>query len=148
MSSIYEHLAGLVDTRRELASVKEELGRRYEQWEKENAALIERKRDLEKLASDLEELVRAMAVNIAKETGDKNPAPGVKIRTVTRLKYEPEKALDWALSRGMKEVLALNKRAFEKMAKAVKPEVVTVEEELQATIARDLDKALGEVADA
>jgi len=146
MSSIYEHLAGLADTRRELAAVKEELQKRYEQWEAKNAELIERKKELEALARDLEELIRAMAVKIAKETGDKAPAPGVKIRVVTRLKYDPKEALNWALSRGMREVLALDKRAFEKAAKVLKPEVVEIEEELQATIARDLEKALAEVA--
>ncbi len=73
--------------------------------------------------SDLADLVRTL---------------GVKIRVITRLKYDPTKALDWALSRGMREVLALNKRAFEKAAKALKPEVVEFKEELQATIARDL----------
>jgi len=143
MASIYEHLAGLAHSRRELAAVKEELQRRYEQWEAENAELIERKKQLEGLVRDLEELVRATAIKIAKETGDKTPAPGVKIRVATRLKYDPKEALDWALSRGMREVLSLNKRAFEKAAKALRPDVVEFVDELQPTIARDLDKALG-----
>lgn len=147
MSELVELVRDLARVRRDVSRLEAELKARRDawrrRWEEENAELIAEWGHLNTTLQVLEDEVRKKAVEVARATGDKNPAPGVKIRVVTRLKYNPARAIDWALSRGMREVLTLNKKAFEKTAKALRPDVVEFEEELQPTIARDLDKALG-----
>jgi len=147
--TLAELVKELAHTRAKLARLDAVISAAREEWERRfreehNDILNERAR-MRIVVDELERVVRERAVEVAKETGDKTPAPGVKIRVVQRLKYDPKEALSWALSRGMREVLTLDKRAFEKAAKALKPEVIEIEEELQATIARDLEKALAEV---
>jgi len=148
--SLQDLVMELARARADLTRVEAELKARREEWEsrweQENGELIHEFGSLQMVVNELEREVREKAVEVAKETGDKTPAPGVKIRVVQRLKYDPKEALNWAISRGMREVLALDRRAFEKAAKVLKPEVVEIEEELQATIARDLEKAFTEVA--
>jgi len=147
--TLAELVSELAQARAKLARLDAAISVTREEWERRfreehNDILNERAR-MRIVVDELERVVRERAVEVAKETGDKTPAPGVKIRVVQRLKYDPKEALNWALSRGMREVLALDRRAFEKAAKALKPEVIEIEEELQATIARDLEKALTEV---
>jgi len=89
-----------------------------------------------------EDKLRELTIKAYQETGNKAPAPGVGIREVTKLEYDPKEALRWAQEHKM--ALQLNKTAFEKLAKTDTPEFVTVSTEPQATIATDLSEVLKE----
>lgn len=84
--------------------------------------------------------LRDMAVAEYKVTGDAKPCPGVQIKQETAIAYEPAAAFAWAQQTGM--ALALDKRAFESIAKAAVLPFVTVDKVPKATIATDLGKAL------
>jgi len=89
-----------------------------------------------------EDKLRELTIKAYQETGNKAPAPGVGIREVTKLEYDPKNALMWAVEHRL--ALQLNKTAFEKIAKTDTPEFVTVSTEPQATIATDLSEVLKE----
>ena len=78
-------------------------------------------------------------------TGNKSPFPGMGIRVTTRLDYDSTKARDWALEHNHVNLLTVKAKEFEAMAKAVKPDFVTILEEPTTTMATDLDKALEKI---
>ena len=90
--------------------------------------------------SDYEAQLRALTLQAYAETGNKTPAPGVAVREVTKLSYNLQEALDWAIEHKM--ALKLDTPAFERIAKASPLPLVTVSQEPQATIASDLNKCL------
>ena len=110
-------------------------------WREANFTLLEAGEQAEAWKAETEAKLRAMAVEIYKETGSKAPAPGVGIRLVTALKYIPEEAFGWAVEHKM--ALKLDVSAFEKIVKASPLPFVEVSQDPQATIATDLDKEGG-----
>ena len=91
-----------------------------------------------KECDEAEQVLRDMTIKAYEETGNKAPAVGVGTRVVTKLLYDVGKAFEWAKQHGL--ALKLDTAAFEKIAKADKPDFVAVEESPQATIATDLNK--------
>ena len=92
--------------------------------------------------SEAEQVLRDMTLQAFKTTGNKAPAPGVGIRVITKLLYDAGRAFEWARQHGL--ALKLDTSAFEKIAKADKPDFVEITEEPTATIATDLSKVLEE----
>jgi hypothetical protein len=92
--------------------------------------------------------VRKAGIAAFQETGDLAPAPGIKIRMMSRLDYEVEEAKRWAMNHKM--ALTLDAREFEKLAKAAPAnfDFVRQYQEPQATIATDLGPVLDVMADA
>jgi len=91
--------------------------------------------------TDAEVAVRQEAMKVFTETGDKTPHPAVKVKMYTALDYDDGDALDYArvyVPRAVK----LDKRAFEKAAKVLEPDFVTIWQEPRITIARDLNEYL------
>ncbi len=75
-------------------------------------------------------------------TGSTKPYPGVEIKMVERMDYPPEAALAWAKNSG--QCLTLDKKAFEKVAKAkalTALSFVRFEEKPAVYIASELPKA-------
>jgi len=91
--------------------------------------------------ADAEAAVRVAAI----ASGEKNPAPGVSVVQSTVLRYEAAHALTWAKEHGM--ALALDKKAFDAIAKAGQVPFVTIEQVPSARIAVDLTAALNESID-
>ena len=73
------------------------------------------------------------------ETGGKHPHPAITIKEMTRLEYSLEDAHDWAV-RSMPNLLKLDTRGFEKVAKAAGLDFVAISTEPQVTVARDLSE--------
>jgi len=92
--------------------------------------------------------LRTAAIAAFQETGDLAPAPGIKIRMMSRLDYEADEAKRWAINHKM--ALSLDTREFEKLAKAAPAnfDFVRQYQEPAATIATDLGPVLDEVTDA
>ena len=88
------------------------------------------------VASEAEDKLRELTLQAYAETGNKAPAIGVGIRERTVLTYDGKVAFDWAKSHKM--ALQLDKKAFEKIAKADNPGFVKITTEATATIATEL----------
>ena len=92
-------------------------------------------------ALDAEEEVRDAALAAYALSGEKRLCAGLGIRVETRLNYPPERATEWAIEH--KLALKLDTPAFEQIARVSPPFFVVVRQEPVATIATDLDKAIG-----
>ena len=91
--------------------------------------------------TDAETEVRKQALGIYEETGDKHPHPAVPIKMYTVLDYDDGEALDYAREH-LSKALKLIKRTFEKAAKVLELDFVTIRQEPRATIRRDLSEYL------
>lgn len=89
-----------------------------------------------------EKQIREEAARLYQEKREKQPHPAVKVILKTKLQYVPEIALEWCKQNLTPAVIpeSLDVKTFEKLAKEVKPEFVTIVEEPQAQIAQDLSK--------
>jgi len=83
------------------------------------------------------EEVRGLALDCYEATGDTEPHPAVKIKLYTVLDYDPSVARNWSAEH-MPDLLVLDKKAFERVAKAAPMDFVEIEKEPRPTIARDL----------
>lgn len=92
---------------------------------------------------DAEDKVRHAALTRHELTGNKQPHPAVKVVLSTVLDYDPGEALEYARQH-LPKALKLNKQAFEKAAKAIEPDFVTMGKMPRARIAGDLSAYLGE----
>ena len=89
------------------------------------------------IVNDTEDELRGLTLKAyAEDPTNKTPAVGVGIREVTKLNYDGKVAFDWAKAHKM--ALQLDKKAFEKIARADTPDFVTISQEPQATIATNL----------
>ncbi len=104
----------------------------------DNQELYDTMEEVKQECAVTEQILRDMTLEAFKATGNKAPAVGVGIRVVTKLIYDVGKALEWAKQHGL--ALKLDVAAFEKIAKADKPDFFEVDTSPQATIATDLDK--------
>ena len=93
-------------------------------------------KNLEQAEAKLREITLAAYA----ETGNKTPAPGVGIREAAKLVYDERDALGWAKEHHL--ALQLDRKAFEKIAKADKLDCVEYLTEIVATIATDLSPYL------
>lgn len=113
-------------------------------WETEHFDLLANVRHLAEDVAYGEYELRQAAEDIFIATGDRKPCPGVEVKDFTELVYDGNKAFEWAKFHEM--ALALDKKAFEAIAKAAQPplDFVAIFKLPKATIATDLGKALGE----
>jgi len=93
--------------------------------------------------AEQEDLIRDIAIREYLLTATKHPAPGVTIKMVVRLSYNPNDVREWAL-RNAPAFLQLDKTTFERAAKAraLVAAPVDVFPEPAAYIAQDLDAVL------
>jgi len=145
---IREEAAIVRDARRSLAEGQGQLVASRGEWERQNAALIEGVKAASEWVQAAETALRSATVDAYRATGVVNPGPGVAIRHTQRVCYDPKNALAWARNTGL--FLNLDSRGFEKFARTQPGQVPFVElvDDLQATIATDLGKALAEAGPA
>jgi len=93
--------------------------------------------------TDAVDEVQARALGAYEATGNKVPHPAVKVALFTVLDYAPGDALEYARLH-LPKALKLDKRTFEKMAKVIEPDFVTISQEPRVRIARDLSAYLEE----
>lgn len=91
---------------------------------------------------DAEDKLRHAAPRQHELTGNKQPHAAVKVVFSTFLDYDPSEALEYARQH-LPKALRLNKQAFEKAAKAIEPNFVTMGKEPRTRIASDLSAYLG-----
>lgn len=138
--TLAEMVALVADARANYSNTRSLLANMRSDWDDEHAVLIETDRRNAVALAEVEANLRAAAIAVYKETGTKSPTPGVGVRVLTKLAYHPDDALRWAKEHDM--ALALDKSAFEKIAKAAPPDFVRTVESAQATIATDLSDVI------
>ena len=142
-STLLTHVQAVALLRRETASIEAVLDEKHRVFEENNADLLTRKKELGELLHTSEAQLRAAAEATYRETGEKAPAPGVKIQIRTGLQYSEPEAFAWAKQAGIAVLPEkLDVKAFEKIAKATPLPFVQAVETPAATIATDLDAAL------
>lgn len=109
------------------------------EWENQNRELLDDVARTQAVCLDAEAKLRELTLQAYTETGNKAPAPGVSIKIMTELLYNPSQAFEYAKEHGV--ALKLDVNSFEKMAKIpeLRPSFVTVRERPQATIASNLE---------
>lgn len=133
MRRAFDEIEREYDARRE--KLAEEIKRLSAEWEEQNAELVsvytEQLETLVRSEHDLRELV----VKAFEESGEKQVAPGLSVRVNKSLRYDAGEALDWA--RRHQFALALDKKAFEKIASVQPIDFVETVETVSAVIAWD-----------
>ena len=129
--------------------MKNELIRLKEMRQKQESLVEKRKKlydmlmiELEPLSKEIEENkvlmetttenIKSIALEKFKETGEKKLEYGVAVKIMNKLQYDEKQALKWAKDHSM--ALNLDKRSFEKIAKADPMEFVEMIETPTATI--------------
>jgi hypothetical protein len=108
-----------------------------EQWAELAGYVADAKADLQ-AAED--ELRTAGLAHYAANPDSKKLPCGLGVRVASALRYEPKLALDWAVSHNM--CLALDKKAFETVAKATAIDFVETVESVTVTLPSDTGKLL------
>ncbi len=125
----------VADRKAEIAEAQAELEATYE-WEN----IIGFKRELElsqSMLAEAEANVRAAALAEYAANQDKHPHPAVTIKMMTRLDYDPEAAKSYSIAH-LPNALKLDARTFEKAAKVLGLDFVTITEEPTTAIDSDL----------
>lgn len=143
-------LTELAAAREQAAGLKARLDQANAVWLRRNAALLDELKAAAGAVCTLEGEVRERALWIYVVLGgEKHPAPGVDVRVLQRVEYEPEQAFAWAVDNGL--ALRLDPRAFEALAKTSPleslAEIAKVVDQPQAIIATDLTKVLAATGD-
>lgn len=110
----------------------------YQKWVETNQRVLDNETNAKSVCQELEAQLRELTLQSYAETGNKTPEVGLGIRVMTRLAYDNQEAMGWAMEH--KLALKLDSSAFEKIAKTSNLPFVTISEEPQATIATELNK--------
>ena len=135
---IAEQINLVVDARAKLEEALTLRHEAYQQWEEDNAFILDDETNARLACQEAETKLRELALLTYAETGDKTVAPGVGIRVMTKLGYDNQEAMIWAMEH--KLALKLDTPAFEKIAKTNPLPFVLITDEIQATIATALAK--------
>lgn len=131
-----EQIKVVVEAREKASAAYLAKNQSYMRWEEDNKPLIENTQNAKLSLEAAEAKLHLLTLAAYEETGNKKPAVGVGIQERTVLNYNLDEAFAWAKEHGM--ALSLDRRAFEKIAKADPPDCVTIILEPRATIATDL----------
>jgi len=134
---LQEQIKVVAEARQRLQEATECKTSAYRRWLETNQVLFDNEANVKETCSEAENKLRELTLQAYAETGNKAPAVGVGIRERTILTYDVKIALDWAKAHRM--ALQLDKKAFEKIAKADPPDFVKITTEPQATIATNLE---------
>jgi hypothetical protein len=135
--SLGDQIKAVAQIRQGIKKLREEANKVYAEWEQQHNVLLSNLALSGQQLAEEESLLRELTIKAYRETGSKSPAPGVGIREMTKLEYDAKEAFNWAIDH--KIALSLDKRSFETFAKATPLAFVDVYQEVQATIATDLE---------
>lgn len=132
-------LEGFRDQQKKIEELKQKLYGKKEQFEKDNAELIESIRLISEQSETLKYNLKLDAEQEFKETGNKKLLGGIGIRESIKLFYEEDAAINWArpnMPVAIKEVL--DKKQFEAYAKTNELEFVEKDKVLTVTFPKEI----------
>jgi hypothetical protein len=127
-----EAIQTVITARQQYHLVHTQVQQLREAWASQYAALLQEEARHKQTVHQVEATLRTLAVAVYQSTDRKEIAPGVKVREMTRLIYDPQEALTWAMAHQM--ALMLDVKAFEQLAKVTTIPFVTRTTALQATL--------------
>ena len=127
-----EALQTVITARQQYHTVHTQVQQLREAWATQYATLLQDEALHKQTVHQVEATLRALAVALYQSTDRKEIAPGVKVREMTRLIYDPQEALSWAMAHQM--ALMLDVKTFEQLAKVTALPFVTRTTALQATL--------------
>lgn len=132
-----EQLKNLKELRDKKNRFREELAKKQKLFLEENKELFAVINIVSADSMAAEDELRTEALKEFNLTGNKNLAGGVKIKIMSKLVYEPDKALAWAMEHSL--ALALDKKAFDNIAKTNKIDFVEYTDVPTATIPTNIE---------
>ena len=127
-----EALQTVITARQQYHLVHTQVQQLREAWASQYATLLQEEALQKQTVRQVETTLRALAITIYQSTASKEIAPGVRVREMTRLIYDPQEALTWAITHHM--ALMLDVKAFEQLARMTSLPFVTRTVEPQATL--------------
>ena len=143
-----EHVAEAVrivaQARRTLKAHADDLAQRRDDFERDNAKLLEQVKTDGELVDAAESALRSLALDHYKRTKEAKPTPGVEIRVYDVLTVnDPTVALAWAKKSELCLIPeSVDMKALLKVAKVTRLPFVTYDAEPRAQISTDLEKVL------
>jgi hypothetical protein len=122
----------VIAARQQYHTVHTQVQHLREAWTIQHATLLAEEVLRKQHLLHAEMALRTLALDLYQVTGNKSLAPGVKVREVTRLHYDPQAALAWAMEHRM--ALKLDEKTFEQLARVTALPFVTRTVEPQATL--------------
>ena len=138
---LIEQINTVVEAREKAQEATEWRTSAYQKWVEANQPLLDNESDAKSTCQEAEAKLREMTIQSYVDTGNKSALPGIGIRIMTRLTYDNQMAMEWAVEH--KLALKLDAVIFEKIAKTSGLPFVTIAEEPTATIAADLKEITG-----
>jgi hypothetical protein len=143
-AQLAEQVRRVHDMRQELAHRADLLGAARQEFELAHATELLDIKEWSLRVDAAEMALKALTLVHYTATGEKRPVAGVEVKEKTELVYDPAQAFTWAREKQLALVPeSLDRRAFEKIAKATPLEFVTEKITPVAQIATDLAKVLG-----
>lgn len=130
----------VADARAEAFAATEALRLKREQFAADNAALLEHEKTKKLEVERAEANAKALVAVHYEQTQDQAPVPGATVKLFATMQYDEARALEW--SRATKLALvpeSLDKRAFEKIAKATPLAFVTYGQDPRVQLATELN---------
>ena len=127
-----EQILRLKDLREKREQLSAQKKAAYDKYMLDHESLFSEIERLKENLTKTEAEIKELALNEYSETGEKQLKFGVGIRILKQLQYEEDEAFAWAKEHSM--ALSLDKRAFDKLARADKMDFVSINEIPQATL--------------
>jgi hypothetical protein len=126
-----EAIQTVVAARMQYHTVHQQVQYLREAWATHYAPLLQEEAFQKQTVRQAEEVLRRLAIDVYQSTARKDIAPGVKVREMTRLTYDPQDALAWATEHRI--ALILDSKTFDALARVTALPFVTYWVEPQAT---------------
>jgi hypothetical protein len=130
--TLEEAIQAVVAARMQYHTVHQQVQHLREAWAASYAPLLQDEAVQKQVVRQAEEALRRLAVEVYQSTRNKEIAPGVRVREMTRLTYDPQDALTWAIEHRL--ALALDVKTFEQLARVTALPFVTYWVEPQTTL--------------
>ncbi len=130
--TLEEAIQTVITARQQYHTVHTQVHQLREAWATQYTTLLQEEALHKQTVHQVEATLRTLAIAVYQSTERKEIAPGVKVREMTRLIYDPQEALTWAMAHQM--ALMLDVKTFEQLAKVTALPFVTRRVEPQATL--------------
>ena len=129
MKELIEYLK---EQRTKQTEAKDKYNKAFEQFREQQKSTLEDIENCNLVIGGLTTDIKAEALTEYEKTGNKKLEFGVGIRVMSKMNYDPIKAFDWAKEHQL--AIMLDKKSFEKHAKADELDFVEISEVATATI--------------
>jgi hypothetical protein len=99
-----EAIQAVVAAHMQYQAVHQQVQHLREAWATSYAPLLQEEAVQKQAVRQAEEALRRLGIELYQSTGNKDIAPGVRVREMTRLTYDPQDALIWAIEPTFKGV--------------------------------------------